>query len=417
MVRRPALIPRRASGTLLMAVALGCAPLAAESLPTMAPTPPMVPTPQTSQDLLVDRVIPAYGLQYDAPYRQPSRVRPLTVEIGAYSARVQAEVLANDLSRNPDRYVRPEPVDPVQRFPARLPVLVTPELLAEEEALLSYAERLAVTEEETPLPNIYERWQMEAAWRDLYRAGETLALAIGDERYANLEMLHRAWKDHYNRLIQLAIFERANEIIGNPETKQSKEILLLMLQGVARAEAEEPVVPYPAMKLDPESDPYPTVALPVLTGYALLEPTERIMFVQAYGEPGVVATPEAVDEAAAPEETDEPAEAAPAEEGAVEELPEEAAVEEGGEEALHPWNKNPMPAIEPGEPELEPIEESSTDGAAPMEEAPVEEEPLEEIPVEDEPVEEAAPVEEAPADSEPVPDGPVFDDLPELDVN
>ena len=40
-------------------------------------------------------------------------------------------------------------------------------------------------EEETPLPNHYERWHINTSYRDLYRAGEHLALAIGDERFGN----------------------------------------------------------------------------------------------------------------------------------------------------------------------------------------------------------------------------------------
>jgi len=282
------------------------------------PTPP--PTEETPYRL-VDKVIPAYGVVFQRPPRGDSRIEGLHNEIVAFTAALEAAIADERLHRPPDRWeVRP-PEAGRPPVPVPMPRLVEPEPLPEEIALASLFERLVIADEEIAFPNQFERWQFNHCYSAITRAGNNLALGIGDRRYYHLRELHRAWKAYYYELIRQAIFERAEELM---EQVASENRQLPVRRALDRARAEGVEVDYPKMDLDGE---YPPVKLPVLHG--LQWQPEPIRAAGAGGDGAVdEATRKATEEKAA-----EKAAREAAEEKARREVDEEAARKAAEEEA------------------------------------------------------------------------------------
>lgn len=243
----------------------------AVDLPPMAPTPGKPPPAHSADDMLVDRVIPAYGVRHLKPYRAHSRAEPLYHRVTAFAARVDAGLAAGSLRLPADGWVAP--VDPQTRapVPGGVPELVPAPLLPEEVELMRLTEELARLDARLVFPNHAEQWHLDAGFRDLARAGEGLSLALGTSRYQDLTAVHRAWMDHYQLLINQARRLRTIELMTVSVTQNP----LPTLEGSwARAVDEITAVPFPAM-LWPNADgviTYPEVSLtplpatPVLIG-------------------------------------------------------------------------------------------------------------------------------------------------------
>lgn len=270
--------------TCLAAIAIPAASVWSAELPPMQLIPSQPPPAQSAGDRLVDRVIPAYGVRDAAPYRITSRMTELFQVVQGFTGHVDAMVLSNTLAIPDDQWVVPENAV----YPsATRPVLVSAGLLPEQQHLLQLIAEVTRFEEATPLPNHYERWHINTSYRDLFRAGEHLALSLGDARFANLRDLHRAWKDYYHRLIQAEIVRRTAAIIDERQAELRRPNLDAALQ---LAIAEPVVIPWPAMSLDWENDPYAPVFLPAIPRWSEIDETVRDTFIARFGVPGQALT-------------------------------------------------------------------------------------------------------------------------------
>ncbi|TVR44273.1 MAG: hypothetical protein EA402_07385 [Planctomycetota bacterium] len=264
----------------LAVLALPLASLAASELPQMVLKPVQPPPPQSASDHLVDAVIPAYGVRSSSPYRLSSRMNELYHQVQQFTGDLDARVLTGALAVKDDVW-KPAANDP---FPqAARPRLVPAGLLPEQEELLVWIQRVSEFEAATPLPNHYERWHINTAYRDLFRASDHLALAIGDERFANLRHKHRAWMDYYHRLRQAELVRMAAEIIETGQAQARRPNLDQALQEASRREIQ---VAWPAMSIDLENDPYPPVFLPAIPRWSEMSEEVRNRFIDRFGIPG-----------------------------------------------------------------------------------------------------------------------------------
>ena len=247
------------------------------------------PAPKSTSDRLVDAVIPAYGVRDSSPYRLSSRMNTLFRQVQLFTGHVDAMVMSNDLAIPDDGYE----YLPEEQFPAAArPRLVKAQLLPQQQQLVEMMAEVMKFEEATPLPNHYERWHINTAYRDIYRAGEHLALAIDDQRFAHLRDLHRAWKDYYHRLVQAQVVEIMASLVPlepeNPEDKLPAPNLDELLQ-IALTKVTP--IPWPQMSLDIEANPYPEVFLSSIPRWSEVDEEMRQRFINRFGVPGQALTP------------------------------------------------------------------------------------------------------------------------------
>jgi hypothetical protein len=179
-------------------------------LPTMAPTPARPPASAVSQDLLVDRVIPAYGMRYQLPGPAESRARGLTNRIAIVTARIEAAVAAGTLARAGDRWT----VTPAKRSgdPAQA-TLSEPPVLAEQIQLAQLGEELSRLDADLIFPTLGERSEIDNALANLSRAGEALSHGLEDERLRALQESYRAWYARFAAEIALMRAARGSSLV------------------------------------------------------------------------------------------------------------------------------------------------------------------------------------------------------------
>jgi hypothetical protein len=96
---------------------------------------------------LVDRVVPAYGVRHDQPFRMPSRIDPQISQARAFLTQLNAKMLGSGASA------------------------------ADLTAIATWQQDLAkLTDELIPGVSTYERQQLNAIYDELDRAGESIAL-------------------------------------------------------------------------------------------------------------------------------------------------------------------------------------------------------------------------------------------------
>ena len=376
---------------LLLSASLGaCLPLlsiaAEERVPLTVPSPRAPEASGRDQaGMLIDTVIPAYGVHHTRPYRPSSDVEHLYHDIQRFAADLDARVMSNQLAR-PTAGVDDE------GNPIREPI-------AEEQRLGELLQQLAEERLRVPFPNHYEQWHIENAQRDLERSASLLRLGLGDDTYLRLEHMHAAWRQYHRLLLKQAQHERAQELVDTQGLRP--------LNALQQAEAEITSIPAPQMSLD---GTYEEVIIVEVISERERSRLER----------------EAARAAAAAAAKDE--EDAPLDDPITEDEPDidEIIDEEDADEAddidrmLDDLLDEEPPEIPAEEPEEEPISETDWIIEDPVEEAPpvIEEPVVEEEPTIEEPVIEEEPeVEEEPAveEEEDAVDESLIDDLDDID--
>jgi hypothetical protein len=133
------------------------------------------PPPGTSGSMLVDKTIPAYGVQNQVPHYTDSRANPLYLEIHQVLADVESQVMSGQAGRpvveDPKKKSKEEAASPKKIGDARINELRS--RLEELDARIVYRTYL-------------EQWHIDNSFSDLSRATELLALT-GDVSQATVE--------------------------------------------------------------------------------------------------------------------------------------------------------------------------------------------------------------------------------------
>lgn len=377
---RALLIPLALPAALAAAETAAAAP--APTVPAMAPTPSNPPMPIGRHNHLVDRAIPAYGMNLHRTAVIDLTAAQLVGAVRRLVADVDTKTMSGALHRPAPTYAIPtdEKGQPIKNA---APQLVQRKPLDEEQRLMALVEALTKREVilrpggiSAPIP---EQQLLDAAFADLARAAEALSLGIGDELYTNLEAQHTAWLQRYHFALAKAREDKIAELMNGPDK-------------LSRSRAEAAVSKMDFLSELPAMDDTPAAQAPAPQSAKPAPAPAEAPATVPEPEPAPAPAPAAELPAA------EPAPAAPAEPVAEPALP----PVEAAPEAAAPVEAAPaVPAAEAA-PEAPAME------AAPAEAAPAEAAPAEAAPAE------AAPAPEAPAEPAPAPAPADAGALPDL---
>jgi len=347
---------------------------ASEAAPVMTPTPAKAPAVTGPNNNLVDRVIPAYGMNLPRGVMLDLNAAQLAITARAFAADVEAKVLSGELRRGAATFAVATDSNglPVRgaepQITARIPLPEEIQLLALFDATVKTQARLSPSGISAP---IAEHQQLDEALAALSRAAEMLRLGLGDDLYIDLDARAVAWKQRiYAARIQVRETRIAELMSSNKK--------------LSRRAAEEKVDAEPLVIPDIDLIDIPDSVRDAVTvktpapGEETAKPAKAAKPMDPVVAEPALAQPE--PEAAMPEETSpsEPAATAPA-------LP-----DLGELPTLEP---EPMPELAPELPAEPAVEEPAMAEPAPAEPMPVEEA----LPA----VEETLPAEEPAAVAEP----------------
>ena len=363
-------MPYRPLSLTLLQLATAAALVAAD--PAMAPTPAKPPRAVGPDNHLVDRVIPAYGMQVLRTESGDRRGAELYHRVHAFVGEIEVKVMAGTLRRgsNQTRMSADDQGRPKKETPQsgqRQPLVEEQQLLALWDELTKLDEALRVPGSTYAIP---EQAHLDAAFSDLARAAESLRLGLGDDTYTALDGEHRVWLGHYAAALTEARDAKVKELMKGSK-KMSQRDAEAAVRGMDLRVDDAQVARVPAAPALGAATADPAVAEPVTPA----APTAPATAPATAGEP----TPAAPSEPAAAEL---PAAEAPAD------MP--AATEAAPAEATPATE--PAPADMPAPADAAPVEQ------APADAAPVEVPPTEATPA-DMPAAEEAPAAEAPAEA------------------
>ena len=382
---------------------------ASEAAPVMIPTPAKAPAVTGPNNNLVDRVIPAYGMNLPRGVMLDLNAAQLAITARAFAADVEAKVLSGELRRGAATFAvatdsKGLPVRGAEpQITARIPLPEEIQLLALFDATVKTQARLSPSGMSAP---IAEHQQLDEALAALSRAAEMLRLGLGDDLYIDLDARAVAWKQRiYAARIQVRETRIAELMSSNKK--------------LSRRAAEEKVDAEPLVIPDIDLIDIPDSVRDAVT-VKIPAPGEET------AKPGKIAKPaKPAKPAKAAKPTDpEVAEPAPAQLEPEAAMPEEASPSEPAATApalpdlgeLPTLEPEPMPELAPELPAEPAVEEPAMAEPAPAEPMPVEEA----LPAVEEtlPAEAPAPVAEpapapAPAREAPAP-ALNLDDLPDL---
>ena len=394
-------MPYRPLSLTLLQLATAAALVAAD--PAMAPTPAKPPRAVGPDNHLVDRVIPAYGMQVLRTESGDRRGAELYHRVHAFVGEIEVQVMSGTLRRgsNQTRMSADDQGRPKKETPQsgqRQPLVEEQQLLALWDELTKLDEALRVPGSTYAIP---EQAHLDAAFSDLARAAESLRLGLGDDTYTALDGEHRVWLGHYAAALTEARAAKVGELMKGSKKMSQRDaeaavrgmdlrvdeaqvarVPAAPALGAATADAAvaEPVAP--AAPTAPATAGEPTPAAPSEPAAAELPAAEAPADMPAATE----AAPAEATPATEPAPADMPApadaapvEQAPADAAPVEVPPTEAtpAVMPAAEEApaAEAPAEAPAPAVEPGPmdapaPETAPVEAAPTDAAPVAEPAP-----------------------------------------------
>jgi hypothetical protein len=350
----------------VLTLALPAAMFAASDIPTFAPTPARAPKASGRTTMLVDRVIPGYGMDLPRRLNMNLSAADLALRARDLAATVEAGVMAGTLHRASPSYgvATDKRGNAINGASAQImPRQVLPEeteLLALFDQTVTLLDQLQPRGLSAPIP---EHQLLDEALSSLTRAAELLRLGLGDDTYTDLDARTILWQQRFRQVRSATREQTINELMATTPK-------------LSRRDAEAKV---DAMDLEVTDIEIGEVTDAMRSAVTAKDPTP----VEA---PKPAPAPKAMPKAApAPEPVAEPAAPAPADD-------------------LPPLVEEPAPA--PAEPDIEftPAPAEPEPEAAP---APAEPEP-EAAPAPAEPEPEAAPAEPepeaAPAPAEPEPE-------------